>query len=175
MAENQDPSIAPARSETLRWCREFMQVLQTTGNVSAACRGAGVRRGRVHSFRRKSVPFAQRWDEALLAAMATLWVEARRRAVYGVEEPVFYGGKQIGVRRRYSDSLLTLLLQTPLSEQNGEMEIQHYKPLPKIVEYDIPDRPAATRFLKLDASESAAPEDEENDAEEEKAEDDLTR
>jgi hypothetical protein len=41
-----------------------------------------------------------RWEE-----------EAARRAVEGWEEPVFWNGRQIGTRRRFSDSLLIFLFE----------------------------------------------------------------
>jgi hypothetical protein len=37
--------------------------------------------------------------------------EARRRAIEGVEEPVYQGGQLVGTRMVYSDSLLALLLK----------------------------------------------------------------
>ena len=37
--------------------------------------------------------------------------EARRRAVDGVDEPVYYQGKEVGTVRRYSDVLLIFLLK----------------------------------------------------------------
>ena len=43
--------------------------------------------------------------------------EARRRALEGVEEPVFCRGERVGVIRRYSDALLILLLKAKRPEQ----------------------------------------------------------
>lgn len=36
---------------------------------------------------------------------------AFKRAVIGVQEPVWYYGKQVGTKTRYSDSMLKLLIQ----------------------------------------------------------------
>lgn len=38
--------------------------------------------------------------------------EALRRAMHGDEEPVFYGGQQVGTVRKRSDALLMFLLRT---------------------------------------------------------------
>ncbi len=55
--------------------------------------------------------------------------EAHRRAVDGVDVPVFHGGVQVGAIRRYSDALLALLLKRwrphvygHPDEQNGKRE-----------------------------------------------------
>lgn len=63
----------------------------------------------------------QRWLEdaeyregfrlALERYMGQLELEVRRRALEGVEEPVFYRGEQCGTKRVYSDRLLELLLR----------------------------------------------------------------
>ena len=46
--------------------------------------------------------------------------EAVRRAVEGWLEPVFYQGRQCGIVRRYSDSLLMLLLELKMPEKYGK-------------------------------------------------------
>ena len=43
-----------------------------------------------------------------------------RRALEGVEEPVFYKGERVGVIRKYSDSLLILLLMAKRPDQFRE-------------------------------------------------------
>jgi hypothetical protein len=50
------------------------------------------------------------FEEAHKEACDRLEQEARRRAVEGVDEPVFYKGEHCGVVRKYSDTLLIFLL-----------------------------------------------------------------
>ena len=50
-------------------------------------------------------------DHAREGAADTLEAEARRRAIEGVEEPVFHKGEQVGTLRKYSDVLLIFLLK----------------------------------------------------------------
>jgi len=67
----------------------------------------------VYAYRQKDPAFAQLWDETLQAAMDTvLEVEAIRRAVEGVEQPVYFQGKQVGTKREFSDTLLIFLLKS---------------------------------------------------------------
>ena len=76
-----------------------------------AAKRAGLPVKLLHGLRESDADFAERWQQAEALAAIALEMEARRRAVDGVEEPVFYQGQKIGVIRRYSDSLLSLLLR----------------------------------------------------------------
>lgn len=49
-----------------------------------------------------------------------LEAEARRRAVDGVAEPVFYQGTQVGTVQKYSDTLLMFLLKSRKPEAYAE-------------------------------------------------------
>lgn len=64
--------------------------------------------------------FAAQWDEAIETAIDALEHEARRRAVKGVDEPVFYQGNVCGVVTRYSDTLLIQLLKAHRPEKYRE-------------------------------------------------------
>ena len=62
-------------------------------------------------MRRHSEDFAAQWREALEEGSDLLDAEARRRAVTGIDEPVFYKGEVVGSITKYSDSLLMFLLR----------------------------------------------------------------
>jgi len=64
------------------------------------------------------VKFAKAWERAVEDAVDVLRAEAFRRAVQGVEEPVFHRGREIAVVRKYSDQLLGLLLRAHAPEHN---------------------------------------------------------
>ena len=89
----------------------FIEELRATGVVAAACQAAGISRGTAENYRRAYPDFAEQWEEARLDAADALEQEARRRAVEGVEEPIFYKGEEVGYVTKYSDSLLTTLLK----------------------------------------------------------------
>jgi hypothetical protein len=92
--------------------RAFLRVLGETGKVPAACAQIGLTERGAYALRRRDPSFAAAWDRALVLAPATLEQVAFERAVEGIEEPVFHAGKQVGTRRRYSDSLMRELLAT---------------------------------------------------------------
>lgn len=89
---------------------EFCAALSRSGSVTFACRAVGLSTTNAYRTRKRMPRFAARWDAALAAIRPALEEAAFRRAVEGWDEPVFQGGRQVGVRRRYSDNLLRLLL-----------------------------------------------------------------
>ena len=93
------------------WRGAFIERLKATGNVTLAASGAGVSRQQAYRTRNRNKTFRRQWDEALEQAVDLLDGEARRRAMVGVEEPVFYQGQEVGAVRKYSDPLLMFLLK----------------------------------------------------------------
>ena len=93
------------------WKPEFIELLRRTGNVTLAARYAGRSRNQVYHVRRHSEDFAAQWREALEEGSDLLDAEARRRAVTGIDKPVFYKGEVVGSITKYSDSLLMFLLK----------------------------------------------------------------
>ncbi len=91
--------------------RRFLDALAETGSVRAAASASGRARGAWLALRGRDAAFARAWDEALDAYVEVLEAEADRRALGGESEPVFYGGKQVGVKTRASDSLLMFRLK----------------------------------------------------------------
>jgi hypothetical protein len=93
--------------------RIFVEVLAATGSVSQAARQAGASRQAFYAHRNRDAgrDFLEAWDHAQARSTQLLCDAAYERAIYGVEEPVFYHGEQIGTRRRYNDKLLATLLR----------------------------------------------------------------
>lgn len=78
-------------------------------------------------MRKNDPEFAEAWLLALEAGNDVLEAEALRRAVDGVDEPVFtQKGELAGHVRKYSDTLLALLLKAHLPEKFRERsEVKH--------------------------------------------------
>ena len=102
------------------WTKAFLESLRATGIPSRACELASVPRSTVYSARSTDPEFAAAWLDALEDACDALELEARRRGLEGVEEPVYGRGTtatgapgtvQVGTIRRYSDTLLIFLLK----------------------------------------------------------------
>lgn len=111
-----------SRSVTAAQVDKFFEVFASTANVSEACRQAGIYRAWVYEQRDKDEVFAQRWNEADEVATDALEAEARRRALEGVEKPVFYKGVECGRIREFSDTLMAILLKAKRRDQFGDKQ-----------------------------------------------------
>lgn len=110
----------------------FLSELAERGNVSDAARAAGVARTTVYEWREVDPAFAASWDAALDEAADTMEREAWRRAVEGVEKPVFgslgqgLGSGEVGRVQEYSDTLLIFLLKGAKPEKYRERaQVEH--------------------------------------------------
>lgn len=90
------------------WVLGFLEALRATGNVAASCRAVGTSSSSAYNLRERDADFANDWDNALEDATDTLELEARRRAVEGVEEPVVYQGQLTPVWERDADGEIVL-------------------------------------------------------------------
>lgn len=90
---------------------EFLATLRKTANVTAATEALGLSRRHAYALRKKDRDFRKAWEDALQGALDDLESELRRRALDGVEQPVFYGGKECGRVRTYNDALGMFLLR----------------------------------------------------------------
>lgn len=101
-------SEQPKKALTKRQ-RAFLAAYAQLGNITGAAEAANTARTQHYEWMRSSVTYCECFAQAEEEAADRLEAEARRRAVDGVEEPVFQGGKQVGTIRKYSDNLLMFL------------------------------------------------------------------
>lgn len=105
------------------WRGVFLAALSELGNVKAAVEEAGVSRAFVYEERNRDAEFARAWESALETAADVMEREAFRRAVEGVDEPVFSPkGFKVGTVRKYSDTLLIFLLKGARPEKYRERQ-----------------------------------------------------
>jgi len=93
--------------------RAFIDQLARIGMVSTAARSVGMSRKSAYALLARAGPdsgFARAWDHAAVSGEATTLATAIEKALYGVETPYFYRGKQCGTRRVYNDRLLIAVL-----------------------------------------------------------------
>ena len=97
----------------------FLNMYARLGTIAQAAEACGISR-QAHYLWLKDVEYAIAFGEAQQMARDLLEEEAHRRAVEGVERPVFYKGSQVAVVREYSDQLLTLLLKGAFPQKYRE-------------------------------------------------------
>ncbi|MEW5722529.1 MAG: terminase [Thermodesulfobacteriota bacterium] len=104
--------------------RLFLRNLVETASPALAAKAAGLSKETFLALREQDEAFAAAWDLALEEAAELLEAEARRRALEGIESPVFYQGEKRGVVRKSSDALLAYLLkrQKPEKARTGAEE-----------------------------------------------------
>ncbi len=95
----------------------FIATLAATRNVTVAAQKAGMARRAAFALRARDTEFAADWQDAEEAASDLLEHEARERAMKGLEEPVYYHGKQVGAVRRHSETLLLMFLRAERPEK----------------------------------------------------------
>ena len=85
--------------------------------------------------------------------------EARRRAVDGVDEPVFQQGKQVGTIRKHSDTLLIFLLKGIRPQEVSRVSgFEHPPPaeLDKLIQAELEARGQAIKLRLQQEKEKAA-------------------
>ena len=121
----------------------FLAAFAMLGTISHAALETGIDR-QTHYNWLKADPedYGKAYAEAEEMASDMLEREARRRAVDGVEEPVFYQGQVCGRVRKMSDTLLIFLLKGARPEKYRE-RFEHSGPgggpIPTQVSFYIPD------------------------------------
>lgn len=85
----------------------WLELGVTPAKAAREC-GLGVRT--VWDWRGKDEQFKEQWEDAVAVGIAKLEDEATRRAVDGVDRPVFQQGECVGFVREYSDDLLKFVL-----------------------------------------------------------------
>ncbi len=88
----------------------FLAAFAETGTITQAARAAEISRTTHYNWL-ADADYARAFDEAGKEAADRLEAEAVRRAVEGVQEPVYYKGEVVGHVLKYSDPLLIFMLK----------------------------------------------------------------
>lgn len=102
------------------WLNLFLAHLREHGLINTAATAAGVTRRRVDRERETNAEFEYAMDDALEAAADVLELEARRRAVEGIDKGIYYMGDEVATEKVYSDGLLTTLLKAKRADEFAE-------------------------------------------------------
>lgn len=89
--------------------KKFLMALSEKPTVARAARAAGITSMQAYGLRNRYPTFAAAWDAAIADSADKLIVAMWDRAVKGVREPVYQGGKEVGSVRRFSDELAKFL------------------------------------------------------------------
>lgn len=105
-------STRSTRKKEEVWKPVFLAELLNAPNVAEACRVAGIDRTTAYNHKHADPDFSAAWDSAIELSMDKAEAELYRRAVEGVEKPVYQGGELVGHLQEYSDTLLIFMLKS---------------------------------------------------------------
>lgn len=105
-----DKSVQYKKDENLLQ-NAFLSALSLTGNITKAAECADNMSRTNHYKWLDDEEYKKKYKIAMEEAAERLETEARRRAVEGVLEPVYYQGMKCGTIIKYSDTLLMFLLK----------------------------------------------------------------
>ena len=109
-------STTPKKRELSVNQKCFLAAYAECGTPTYAAIAAQIDRSR-HYHWLKNETYAEAFEAAQSAACEALENEARRRAIEGVLDDVWYQGKPVGKQRRFSDVLLIFLLKGAMPER----------------------------------------------------------
>ena len=89
----------------------FLAAFGATGSITKAAEAAGIDRREHYRWLEGNESYQERWGAAEEELTTRLEAEAVRRALDGVEEPIYHNGQCVGTVSRYSDRMLELLLK----------------------------------------------------------------
>lgn len=103
---------------------KFLRHLTETGLLGTSCKMAGVARCTVDSRRKSDPDFAKAVETAMMLYRESIEHEVKRRAMDGVEEPVYYLGQVVGYTKRFSDQLLALHAKRHIPEYQDKSTVE---------------------------------------------------
>ncbi len=93
----------------------FLRYLSQSCNVQQSAEATKVSVDTVYRHRKMDDEFREKWAEAIEIAYDELMLEMLRRARYGTEKPIIYGGKKVGVFNDLNDTMAMRLLSMHLA------------------------------------------------------------
>lgn len=124
------PKYSPLLAGHVRWRNRFLATLALCGNeIEAIRRAPGCTRDKLRAEMRSNPEFATQYQQAMEIALQNFEKECDRRAIQGVDKPVFYKGKQCGVVKEFSDTLLIFRMKA--------MNPAKYRDNPKPIDINV--------------------------------------
>ena len=108
------------------WADKFFALLAEHGLIHKAARDAGTTAKQVAKYREGNEAFEEYTQQALESSNDILEMEARRRAVDGIEREIYYKGEVVGYEQQYSDTLLVKMLEAKRKQEFAtKLNVEH--------------------------------------------------
>lgn len=103
----------------------FLKAYSELGVVTHAAAAAGVSRQTIYQWQEHDEAFGLLMNQSRGEADDAIRREIHRRAIDGLDKPVYQGGRQVGTIREYSDTLLIFLAKSRMPEFRDKQQIEH--------------------------------------------------
>lgn len=103
---------------------KFLDAFSQCGSIRKACEVSGISRRSIHRWRESDAEFKDAFDEAAEEFADRVREAIKERAMDGWDEPVFGKDGQVGVRRKFSDSLLERLAESKCPEFKRAVQLE---------------------------------------------------
>lgn len=126
-------TVALAKEQRLARQREllddpweiFLEAIRRLPDRGSALNAAGLGRKELSERLRQDPDFEKQFKHAFDDGLDSMEDEVVKRAVLGVDEPVFQGGLLVGHKTRYSDTLLMFFLEASRKKfRSGDAELR---------------------------------------------------
>lgn len=141
------PSLRDTLYETLVAC---------SGNVTKTCKLMNLNMRSLYYALEHDTEFNSEFERAMNLSLKTAEDELKRRAVDGVDKPVWFKGECVGHERQYSDGLLSKLLAAhdrKWRTNNLEVTGADGGPIQASISIELPDNGRGDRDTKGDGAE----------------------
>jgi hypothetical protein len=98
----------------------YLQKYLETGRNDVSARAAGIQPQTFYLWKQNDPEFKEAFELAKEIALQSFEDAAVRRGVHGVLKPIYQQGNLVGHERRYSDSMLSMILKGGLPEKYRE-------------------------------------------------------
>ena len=121
----------------------FLEAYAKIGNVTYAAKASRVHRTLHYRWLKEDLEYPALFAQAAETAIEVMEGEALRRAVTGIDKPIYFQGKKIDTIKEYSDVLLIFLLKGARPERYRD-RVEHAGPGggPIPVQHDLSKLPA---------------------------------
>jgi AcrR family transcriptional regulator len=124
--------------------QRFLDTFRAIGTISKAAVAAGVSRTTVYNWIRNDRVFQESFKDAEEDVRDAIREELHRRAIEGVDEPIYQRGVLVGHVRKYSDAILLKMAAARLPE---------YRSLATSNQSKVPEEPGAPKKVVVEIVE----------------------
>ena len=104
---------------------EYLELLRQTGLKIRSAKAVGLDVSSMKRYRKENPDYDDRVEEAVSEYRESIESEIKRRAMEGIDSPVFYKGELVNTQKQYSDRLLELHAKRHIPAYRDKHAVDH--------------------------------------------------